>query len=66
MHRAEVWQESVLVACVEGNDPAAVAKEIMRYALQYAEEGPVIVKFPSMSAKIFKKASGLMNILPNG
>lgn len=59
MHRAEVWQDSLLVAAVESNDEEQVAREIMSYAFKYAEEGPVTVRFPSVSVKVMKRIIGV-------
>ena len=49
--RAEVWQDDALVACVEGADAEGVGREIMHYAAQYAEDGPVVIKHPKVGRR---------------
>lgn len=53
-YRAEVWQDGVMVAAVEHINHLTVAREIMHYAYQYAQDGPVTVKLPKMDAKVVK------------
>lgn len=43
-HRAEIWQDGLMVACVEHDDIEVVRREIANYAMQYAEDGPLEIK----------------------
>jgi len=48
---AELWQDGIRVAKVEGPTEASVDREIQHYAMVYAQDGPVEIKFkpPSRS-----------------
>lgn len=43
--KAELWQDGMIVAKVEGSTEAAVDREIQHYAMMYAQDGPVEIKF---------------------
>lgn len=44
--RRELWQDGVMVAAVECKTMALADHEIWRYAAQYAQDGPVLIKYP--------------------
>jgi hypothetical protein len=46
--RAEVWQDGMMVACVEGVSRKAIEKDICHYASLYAMDGPVTVRYPQV------------------
>jgi hypothetical protein len=43
--RAELWQNGMKVADVSGSTEAAVDREIKHYAMIYAQDGAVEIKF---------------------
>ena len=48
--RAELWQEGVMMACVECRDKLDVEREIHHYALMYSQDGPVEIKWKGPKA----------------
>jgi hypothetical protein len=42
---AELWQDGKMVAVVECDDEETTKREIMHYAMVYAQDGPVDVRF---------------------
>lgn len=57
-HDYELWQGGVMVAATCGKD---AHKQIMHYAWQYAEDGPVEVRAKNGS---FDKLKGLLVMVP--
>lgn len=43
-YSAAIWQDGMMVAQVSGADPEAVRREAMRYAMIYAQDGPVQIR----------------------
>jgi len=50
VERAEIWQGGMMVACVEGPSRKAIECDVCRYAVQYAQDGPVSIRY-SMKAR---------------
>lgn len=44
-YRGEVWQNGMKQAAAQGATRKRVEDETLGYALQYAQDGPVLVKF---------------------
>jgi hypothetical protein len=44
---AELWQDGILVASVSGPTEASVDREIKHYAMVYAQDGSVEIRFKS-------------------
>ena len=43
--RAEIWQFGVMVACVEGPSRKAIERDVCHYAVQYAQDGPLSIRY---------------------
>lgn len=44
----EVWQDGICVASVTSNNQDDAKREIMRYAIQYMQDGPIEVRGPDL------------------
>lgn len=44
-YRAEVWQDGMMVASVEGPRKKEVLKDINHYAFMYMQDGPVEIRY---------------------
>lgn len=51
-HEFEIWQDGICVASAGSNNEADARREIWHYAMQYAQDGPVVVKNPTGSAAV--------------
>ena len=43
--RAEVWQDGMMMAAVEGRNRKHVERDILHYAMVYGQDGPVQIKW---------------------
>ena len=46
----ELWQNGIMVASVDGPDLIRVRAEIMHYAAQYIEDGPLEIRGANVAA----------------
>jgi hypothetical protein len=62
----EVWQNGALQACVESTDREAVFRETEHYAMVYRIDGPVIVKYKLLKARLARSPAGTRACSPKG
>ena len=55
VERAELWQDGMMVACVETSSRKDTEREINHYALMYAQDGPVTIKWRHAAAQRRRK-----------
>jgi len=49
--RAEIWQGGIMIACVEGPSRKAIERDVCHYAVQYAQDGPVSIRYSTPKAR---------------